>query len=70
MGWTHRRRLVPPAAASAPQEGVMPLKKGSSQKVISQNIKEMRAAGHPQDQSVAAAMRQARDSGKKGGKKS
>lgn len=37
----------------------MPLKKGSSKKVISSNIREMRAAGHPQAQSVAAAMREA-----------
>lgn len=37
----------------------MPLKKGKSQKTISENIREMRHAGHPQDQSVAAAMRQA-----------
>jgi hypothetical protein len=38
---------------------VSPLKKGSSRKVISKNISEMRHAGHPQDQSVAAAMRMA-----------
>lgn len=41
----------------------MPLAKGKSRKVISGNIKEMRAAGHPQKQAVAAAMRQARESG-------
>jgi hypothetical protein len=46
----------------------MPLKKGSSPKVISQNIREMRQAGHPQDQSVAAAMQAARAS-KKGKKR-
>jgi len=34
----------------------MPLQKGGSQKVISQNIKEMMDAGHPQSQAVAAAM--------------
>ena len=44
----------------------MPLKHGSSQATISQNIREMQAAGHPHDQAVAASLRQAR-SGKKGG---
>jgi len=34
----------------------MPLRKGSSQKTISHNIREMRDAGHPEDQAVAAAM--------------
>ena len=37
----------------------MPLKKGKSQKTISSNIKEMMKAGHPQNQSIAAAMRMA-----------
>ncbi len=43
----------------------MPLKKGKSKKVISENIREMRAAGHPEAQSVAAALSQARKAGAK-----
>jgi hypothetical protein len=37
----------------------MPLKPGASPATIGQNIREMRAAGHPEDQSVAAAEREA-----------
>lgn len=44
----------------------MPLKKGTSDKVVSENIREMVKAGHPQKQAVAAAMRQKRESQKKG----
>ena len=43
----------------------MPLSKGKSRAVISQNIREMIAAGHPQDQAVAAALSTARKSGSK-----
>lgn len=37
----------------------MPLKKGRSDKVVSQNIRELRKSGRPQDQAVAIAMREA-----------
>ena len=37
----------------------MPLKKGCTKANVSQNIREMRHAGHPQDVSVAAGIRAA-----------
>ena len=43
----------------------MPLKKGKSRKVISENIREMVESGHPQIQAVAAALTSARKSGAK-----
>jgi hypothetical protein len=49
----------------------MPLMSGSSQAVISENIREMRKAGHPENQAIAAAMNKAgkgRKKGKKGKK--
>lgn len=42
-----------------------PLEKGSSKATISKNIKEMVAAGRPQKQAVAAAMRSAGKSKRK-----
>jgi len=43
----------------------MPLKKGKSKKVISENISEMEKSGHPRNQSIAAALNTARKSGAK-----
>jgi hypothetical protein len=43
----------------------MPLKKGTSRKVIGENIKEMEASGHPPKQAIAAALNNARKSGAK-----
>ena len=43
----------------------MPLKRGSSKKVISANIKEMMKAGKPQKVAVAAALNNAGKSDKR-----
>lgn len=43
----------------------MPLKKGSSRETISSNIREMKDAGYPTKQAVAASLDTARKSGAK-----
>ena len=48
----------------------MPLMPGKSDIAISRNIKEMRHAGHPQKQAVAAALNMARQYKEKGGRAS
>ena len=37
----------------------MPLEKGSSEETVGKNISELRHAGHPEDQSIAIAMKMA-----------
>ena len=47
---------------------VMPLKKGKSKKIISDNIGELQRSGYPQKQSVAIAYNEAKKTKKKGKK--
>ena len=48
---------------------MLPLKKGSSKKVIGANISELVQSGRPQKQSIAIAMDKAGKGKKKGGKR-
>ncbi len=47
----------------------MPLKKGKSNKVVSENISELRHSGRPEKQSIAIALSEAGRSNKKKKKK-
>ncbi len=50
---------------SVQEEHDMPLTPGKSKKVISKNIEEMQASGHPHNVAVAAALHNADKSGGK-----
>jgi len=48
----------------------MPLKKGSSKTVVSENIRELIRAGHKKEQAVAIALKYAREAKKSSSSKS
>lgn len=56
---------LPPRKLIDSRRKAMPLKKGKSKKVISENIAELMHSGRGQKQSVAIALSEARKSGAK-----
>jgi hypothetical protein len=62
--------VLPPHVSQAEWDRIfrgatMPLKPGGSRIIISKNIREMEASGHPPKQAIAAALEEARKSGAK-----
>lgn len=51
------------------KHNTMPLIHSSSDDAVSENIRELRHSGYPEEQAIAIAKRNQRDSGKKKGKK-
>ena len=58
--WRHPTSLIPATPPLAYLYGMSPLKRGSSKRVISENIRELRHTGkYPPKQAVAIAYRKA-----------
>ncbi len=62
--------VVTLTGAQAPEESIMPLKRGKSKDTVSKNIKTETKHGKAHKQAVAIALNQARKSGAKIPKKS
>jgi hypothetical protein len=65
LSGTMRRALGLSGLNSHLMEALMPLRRGTSQKVVSSNIRELVQSGRPQRQAVAIALSQKRKGGAK-----